>query len=275
MLFISWCKLTTYTEHNRPDKETKLMTYFDYDELVNLKDGDILFLDEMLNANPMILNAFLTVLEDRVLPSGTKLNDIMIVAAANPQGAVMLTPQIKERFIWYDVKFDSASWIKYMEHYQIPKNIIDNLCGLIAGEKFSNSHHNYITPRSVEKAIKLLIKNVHTPYEELLGAVLNIHIKNTTSEVLEIGDYIFGIGESLPWLDIKRKLTSFEIKNAKNTLDNKTIDNVLKGKKSSSRRKKAETVVIDDLLRDHSDDLTGCKDTTSSDESEEVEEFPF
>ena len=33
------------------------MTYFDYDMFCNLKDGDIIFFDELLNANPMVLNA--------------------------------------------------------------------------------------------------------------------------------------------------------------------------------------------------------------------------
>ena len=44
-----------------PDNKTKKMTYYDYDVLLDLRDGDILFLDELLNANPMILNAFLTI----------------------------------------------------------------------------------------------------------------------------------------------------------------------------------------------------------------------
>ena len=43
-----------------PDKDTKKMTYFNFDKLENLKDGDILFFDELLNGNPVVLNACLT-----------------------------------------------------------------------------------------------------------------------------------------------------------------------------------------------------------------------
>ena len=32
-----------------PDKDSKKMTYFNFDKLENLKDGDILFFDELLN----------------------------------------------------------------------------------------------------------------------------------------------------------------------------------------------------------------------------------
>lgn len=38
----------------------------------------------------------------------------MIVAAANPQGMAPLTPQIKERFLWYNVVFDPTMWKEYM-----------------------------------------------------------------------------------------------------------------------------------------------------------------
>ena len=53
-----------------PDKEKNVMTYFDYDRFINLKDGDILFFDELLNANLMVLNACLTILENRTMISG-------------------------------------------------------------------------------------------------------------------------------------------------------------------------------------------------------------
>ena len=93
-----------------PDKETKRMSFWDFDTLLEMKDGDILFFDEMLNGNPVVLNACLTLLEGRRMISGKKLPDIMIVAAANPQGMMPLTPQIKERFVWYNIEFNSNMW---------------------------------------------------------------------------------------------------------------------------------------------------------------------
>jgi len=195
-----------------PDKDTKLMTYYDYDELVNLNDGDILFLDEMLNANPMILNAFLTVLEDRVLPSGTKLNDILIVAAANPQGSVMLTPQIKERFIWYPIDYDFDSYFEYMKKYQIPSSIMNSINTLIKNEQFATNSNNYFTPRSVEKAIKVMIRSIPTEYEKKLGPILNQGVKNTTGKSIIVGDKTFEPDEVMPWLEIKQILHKEEKK---------------------------------------------------------------
>jgi MoxR-like ATPase len=53
-----------------PDKEIKKMTYYNFDKLENLRAGDILFFDELLNGNPVVLNACLTILEQRRFISG-------------------------------------------------------------------------------------------------------------------------------------------------------------------------------------------------------------
>ena len=112
------------------------MTYYNYDSLEDLKDGDIIFFDEILNGNPVTLNACLTLLEQRRMVSGKKLPGVMIVAAANPQGAVPLTPQIKERFVWYDVVYDEPMWSAFMyKKYKMPKNVIFKLSKLIKDEK--------------------------------------------------------------------------------------------------------------------------------------------
>lgn len=187
-----------------PDHDTKRMTYFDYDAILNLKDGDILFLDEMLNANPMILNAFLTVLEDRVLPSGKKLANIMIIAAGNPQGSVSLTPQIKERFVWYQINFDKDSWKQYMSKYFITDEIYEQLCVLIKNETFSSSEKNYYTPRSIEKAVKMLLADVKTPYSKKLTPILNTMIQNTSGQDLLVGTETWRKDELLPWLKIQK-----------------------------------------------------------------------
>ena len=60
-----------------PEKTKKKMTYFDYDRFADLKDGDIIFFDELLNANPMVLNACLTLLENRTMISGRKLPKLL------------------------------------------------------------------------------------------------------------------------------------------------------------------------------------------------------
>lgn len=187
-----------------PDHNTKRMTYFDYDVLLDLKDGDILFLDELLNANPMILNAFLTVLENRILPSGKKLADIMIVAAANPQGQTSLTPQIKERFIFYNIELDKENWKKYMSKYLITDDIFESLWTLVRNESFKSADVNYLSPRSVDKAINMILNNIYTPYEDKIKPILNMLITNNSEKDIIIGDYTFKVGERIEWLKLQK-----------------------------------------------------------------------
>lgn len=194
-----------------PLTKEKKMTYFDYDLFIDLKDGDIIFFDELLNANPMILNACLTILEDRVLISGKKLPKVMIVAAANHQGAAILTPQIVERFVWYTLSFNKTEWVEYMQKYLIPEYIIKDLCDLIINEKFVQGERNFITPRSVEKNLNLLIKDVPTPYSNKLRPILNKLVTNDTENDIIIGDYTFQPNESIEWLKLKKIISKNEI----------------------------------------------------------------
>lgn len=164
-----------------PDKDSKKMTYYNFDKLENLKDGDILFFDELLNGNPVVLNACLTILEQRRFISGKPLPDIMIVAAANPQGMVPLTPQIKERFVWYDVKFNNKMWVDHMiEKRDITRKIGNKLSTLIVDETFTTS--NFCTPRSIDKAINMIVNDVPTPYGKSLTPILSEPITNTLKD---------------------------------------------------------------------------------------------
>jgi alkaline phosphatase D len=195
-----------------PVHEQKEVEYFDTKMFTSLQDGDILFFDELLNANAMVLNACLTILENRQLISGKSLPKIMIVAAANPQGATIITPQIKERFIWYDIKFDRVSWKQYMSKFLITDSIYDQLCVLIQNETFNSSDKNFYTPRSIVKAIKMMINDIPTPYSSKLSPILNNFIENTSGQDMVIGDYIFKANENLSWLNLQKM-----IKNANTT----------------------------------------------------------
>lgn len=191
-----------------PCKETNTMTYFDYDRFINMKDGDILFFDELPNANTMVLNACLTLLENRRMISGRKLNDIMIIAAGNPQGSQVMTPQIKERFIWYNVEVDKEMWKKYMvEKYQITHDVYEGLWTLIKSEKFAGSEKNYNTPRSLDKAVEMLINEVPTPYEKFVKPVLSVMVKNDSGNDLPLNDKgdVFKNNEMMTWLEIAIK----------------------------------------------------------------------
>lgn len=189
------------------DKELDKMKYYDFDFIMDLKDGSILFIDEVTNSNPITLNAFLTFIESRVTISGKKLPDIMIVAAGNPQGMTPMTPQIKERFVWYTLNFDAAMWSEYMkEKFSIPPVILNKLIPLIQAETFKLDNFN--TPRSFDKQINMMIKGVPTPYAKLLGPILNTKIKNPLDKKVKLSkDFTLEADGEIAWLDlIKYKL---------------------------------------------------------------------
>ena len=182
------------------------MTYFDYDLLTNMKDGDILFVDEILNSNSMVLNACLTILMERELISGKKLPDIMIVAASNPQGATKLTPQQKQRFVFYNLKFEVASFTKYLqEKYLMPKSICQGVIKLIEEESFTGKEYNYYSARSVDLAISMMIAKIPTPYNTKLERILNQYVENIQDDITFKDGSTFLRGEKKPWLKLNQK----------------------------------------------------------------------
>ena len=194
-----------------PSHTKERMVYYDFDRLADLKDGDILFFDELLNGNPVVLNACLTILEQRRFISGKPLPDIMIVAAANPQGMVPITPQIKERFVWYNVEFNLAMWKDYMKNkYKMPSSIVNKLGKHIKDELFKEN--NFFTPRSIDKAVNMYLHSVPSPYNESIGVALNELVKNPFNETIGLpnGLNLFP-DEMVPWAELaKLKTQTYE-----------------------------------------------------------------
>lgn len=193
-----------------PDKDIKRMSFWDFDSLLELEDGDGIFLDEFGNGNPVVANACLTLLESRTMVSGKKLPNIMIVAASNPQGMMPLTPQIKERFVWFDCKFDKNMWINdYMiPQFNITSNIGDKLAALIKTEDFTG--RNFMTPRSISKAVNMLINDVPVPDEYLKNIlpILSELIKNTLEDITLGNGESLKQGEMIKWIDLIKHLKS-------------------------------------------------------------------
>jgi hypothetical protein len=158
-----------------PNAKTKVWEFYDSEKLSSLKDGDCLFLDEVFNGTlKQTLDAMLNVLGQRRLGSGKKMADVMIVAASNPQGLINLTPQIKQRFIRYDLKFNAKDFQQLMYlKYGMVESISKNLCLLINKEKFENTDWDYMTPRSIQKAINQIGCDLSSSYDELLLPILN------------------------------------------------------------------------------------------------------
>lgn len=135
-----------------PVPETHSMSVFDNDRLASMKDGDILFLDEVLKAQQPVLSACLTLVQERRMMSGRKLPDVMIVAAANPLPTPVALPlEIRQRFMFVNVKFYDEEWLDYMleEHGIDMRNVIPFL--VTDGR---STDWNALTPRSATKIVE-------------------------------------------------------------------------------------------------------------------------
>lgn len=142
-----------------PNNENGTMEMFDYGILCKAGDGDIVIIDEMLTAAPSCLNAILTLAESRILPSGKKIADVMIVAAANPlPSPERVSLAVRDRFQFIEVNFNPKSWKDYIKHeYGIELN--DDLISRI---RVTGKEYNVPTPRTITKYIWWLSNVCHT-----------------------------------------------------------------------------------------------------------------
>lgn len=155
-----------------PNNKTSKMEIYDFDTLLEMKDGDILFFDEFTNGNIQTLNACLTLIQERRMLSGKPLPSVMIVAAGNPQGSCDLLPQTKQRFIWTTVSFDPCSWVEYIwrKHGVIPCGaLVDRIIDQYKSG-FDRVRYNYMTARTAENFIRI----------ELNGGISD-ELKNTVA----------------------------------------------------------------------------------------------
>lgn len=131
-----------------PDSETKAMEIYDHFRLSSLEDGDILFFDELLEADQMVLSACLTLIESRTMMSGRKLPDIQIIAATNPTiQPNMLKENIRQRFIFRRFTINKVETGDYIEKecgFRPSREVLDNLVE-------SGDEYNILSPRSLTK----------------------------------------------------------------------------------------------------------------------------
>lgn len=164
-----------------PVVESKAMEIFDHFRLSSLRDGDILFFDELLEADELVLSACLTLIESRELMSGHKLPDIMIVAATNPTiKPNMLKENIRQRFVWRKFELDKFGCRDY----------IKKICGFDIGDEImmaltdTGNEYNILTPRSLTKMaqwistakndeqMRRIAKNINACWNSTLGTKL-------------------------------------------------------------------------------------------------------
>ena len=143
-----------------PDKEAGGMTVYDHVRLSSLKDGDILFFDELLQGQQQVLSACLTLIQERRLMSDKPLPDVMIVAAANPlANPNQLPAAIRDRFLFIGMEFDFTEWKQYMKDSQ---DIIieDSMRNEIDASDTNVVGWNAQTPRTVTKLCKFITNNI-------------------------------------------------------------------------------------------------------------------
>ncbi len=134
-----------------PDNETKKLEVFDDSRMASLRDGDILFFDELLEAPRELWSACLTLIQSRIMASGRPLPDVFIVAASNPLASPMAIPaSVRDRFQFLDVEFDSESWATWFEAKYGKRPGSSILCNI----SDNSSDYNIFTPRRVEKLCK-------------------------------------------------------------------------------------------------------------------------
>lgn len=136
-----------------PDSDTKSMQVFDHARLSSLKDGDILFFDELLQAPQAVLSACLTLIQERRMMSGKKLPDIMIVAAANPlRSPTLIAESIRQRFMFIELDWDSEAWCDYVQtKYDCRPTA--RLITLINAAAKSSDRWNSLSPRTATKLL--------------------------------------------------------------------------------------------------------------------------
>ena len=141
-----------------PNQETKSMDIFDHYRLSHMRDGDILFFDELLKGQQQVLNACLTLIQERRLMSGTKLPDVLVIAAANPLATPAQLPvEIRQRFLFVDVEWDEYGWIDYMKGLGFKhEEELANLADKIKRSLDKVDAWNTLTPRTATKLCQWL-----------------------------------------------------------------------------------------------------------------------
>lgn len=216
-----------------PVTDEQRMKIFDFDYLLDMKDGDMLAFDEFTNGNIMTLNACLTLIQERTMLSGRKLPSILVVAMGNPQGQCDLLPQTKQRFVWLHVKFDEGAWCKWMKE-NVGVSPSKKICRAIREQyaSMSNASYNYLTARTMTNLFKLAktvpltdpvwdsMYNVHSSVvEEIYECIEN----STSDKARKMADKVIAVmGEPVSQEDFANHLEILGVLGSIKELDERT-----------------------------------------------------
>lgn len=166
-----------------PNQETHAMDVFDHSRISHMRDGDILFLDELLKGQQQVLSACLTMVQERRLMSGTPLPNVIIVAAANPLASPKMLPlEIRQRFMFVSVSFDADSWCIYMRKLGVrhPERMISSLV-----TDHDGSDWNTLTPRTATKLLLWMMDARSNGTEDVVRNVVTNMFDNDVRQRLE------------------------------------------------------------------------------------------
>ena len=152
-----------------PDHEHRSMEIYNSMQLKSLNDGDILFLDELLEADQFVLSTMLTVIESREMADGTPLPDIQIVAATNDTiPPEQLKPNIRQRFMFERFQIDPVQTMDYI----LRRTGIRVSQPILSMMTETSADYNFLTPRSLTK-LCLWMDSASHDEEEMVANVIN------------------------------------------------------------------------------------------------------
>ena len=169
-----------------PNQKTKSMDVFDHYRLSHMKDGDILFFDELLKGQQQVLNACLTLIQERRLMSGTKLPDVLIIAAANPLASpVQLPLEIRQRFMFVEVEWDHNEWIEYMKDLGfVNEEGLYKLADKIMSKGNSTKEWNTLTPRTATKLCLWMRESMNPTLKWYIDTEFGIDVASVINDIV-------------------------------------------------------------------------------------------
>lgn len=163
-----------------PDHEHHGMTIYNSMQLGSLRDGDILFLDELLEAEQFVLSTLLTVIESREMADGTPLPDIQIIAATNDTiPSEQLRDNIKQRFMFQRFSMDRGQTADYI-HEVTGMEVSDRLLNML---KEKGDGYNFMTPRSLTKLFMWMDAAPEDKVDEVTKVINDIWSSTVGTEI--------------------------------------------------------------------------------------------
>jgi hypothetical protein len=90
-----------------------------------------------------------------------------------------------------------------IKKYQISTKIGNKLVSLITGESFTSN--NFYTPRSIDKAVNMIIYDVPTPYTDVIKPILSELIENPFDQAIKLSKTrTLEPKEMISWLELVR-----------------------------------------------------------------------